>query len=328
VLSAFGSIWVANHFDDTVSRLDPSTGRVEGTIAVGEGPNALTAAAGSVWVANEFDGSITAIDPATGTAEQALPVGGEVLSLTTAGDGLWLAVGASATQHRGGVLTVSSEDKAPKSLDPAVVYDPIGWSILSITNDGLLAYQKAGGPEGTNLVPDLASALPQVSPDGLTYRFPLLGGIRYSTGDPVRPDDFRRGLERSISLEPAAAGLFAAIEGAEACGQEPASCDLSDSIVVDSEAVTFHLARPDADLPFKLALSFASPSRHGPRSRIRGWTPCRRPGRTWSPRLAPTASSWCGTRSFASGRAPPSPTGSWTGSLGASTTVPAAPSSS
>ena len=26
VLSAFGSIWVANHLDGTVSRLDPSTG--------------------------------------------------------------------------------------------------------------------------------------------------------------------------------------------------------------------------------------------------------------------------------------------------------------
>ena len=70
VLSAFGSIWVANHFDGTVSRLEPSTGRVEATISVGEGPNSLGAAAGSLWVANEFDDSITAIDPTTDTVEQ------------------------------------------------------------------------------------------------------------------------------------------------------------------------------------------------------------------------------------------------------------------
>jgi YVTN family beta-propeller protein len=258
VLSAFGSIWVANHLDGTVSRLEPSTGRVQATIAVGEGPTALAAAAGSLWVANEFDSSITTIDPATNTAEQTVPVSGEALSLTTAGDGLWLAVGASATQHRGGTLIISSAGEAPASLDPAVVFDLVGWQILTVTNDGLLAYRKVGGPGGATLVPDLASSLPQVSADGLTYRFPLREGIRYSTGDPVRPGDFRHGLERAISLSDAG-GLYSAIDGAEACAGDPSSCDLSESIAVDAESVTIRLARPDPDLPFKLALPFAFP---------------------------------------------------------------------
>lgn len=259
VLPAFGSIWVANHVDGTITRLEPSTGRVEATIAVGEGPNALAAAAGSLWVANEFDGSIDAIDPSTNTIKQTVPVGGVAASLASAGESLWLAVGASATEHRGGTLTVASRAEAPTSLDPAVVYDIVGWQILSITNDGLLAYKKVGGPEGATLVPDLASALPQVSADGLSYRFPLREGIRYSTGDLVLPEDFRRALERAISLSPDAAGLFGAIDGAEACNEDPSTCDLSDSIVVDAESVTFHLARPDADLPFKLAMPFAFP---------------------------------------------------------------------
>ena len=118
-------------------------------------------------------------------------MGGAPASITTDGDGLWLAVGASAAEHRGGTLTVSSgaEQKAPKSLDPAVVVynDSLGGQILSITNDGLLSYKKVGGPDGATLVPDLASALPEVSADGLTYRFPLREGIRYSTGDPCAP---------------------------------------------------------------------------------------------------------------------------------------------
>jgi YVTN family beta-propeller protein len=259
VLPAFGSIWVANHLDGTVTRLEPSTGRVEATIQVGEGPNALGPAAGSLWVANELDGSISAIDPATNAAERSVSVGGAPASLSADGEGLWLAVGASAAEHRGGTLTVASRAEGPTSLDPAVVYDPIGWPILSITNDGLLAYKKVGGPEGATLVPDLASALPQVSADGLTYRFPLRERIRYSTGEPVRPEDFRHALERAISLSPAAAGLFGAIDGAEACNEDPSTCDLSDSIVVDDEAVTFHLVRPDPDLPFKLAMPFAFP---------------------------------------------------------------------
>jgi YVTN family beta-propeller protein len=259
VLPAFGSVWLANQLDGTVTRLEPSTGRVEVLIEVREGPNALVAAADSLWVANELDGSIAAIDPATNAVERTVPTGAGAASLAADGDGLWLAVGASAIEHRGGILTVSSKGDAPASLDPAVVYEDIGWQILSITNDGLLAYKKVGGPDGATLVPDLASALPEVSADGLTYRFALREGVRYSTGDPVRPGDFRRALERAISLEPAAEGLFSAIDGAKVCSKDPSTCDLSDSILVDGEAVTFHLARPDPDLPFKLALPFASP---------------------------------------------------------------------
>jgi peptide/nickel transport system substrate-binding protein len=259
VLSAFGSIWVANHFDGTVSRLEPSTGRVAATIPVGGGPNALGAAAGFLWVADGSGDSITAIDPGTDQVERTLPVGGATASLTADGDGLWLAVGASATEHRGGTLTVSSQREVIPSLDPSVVYDVFAWQILSFTNDGLLAYKRVGGPDGATLVPDLAAAFPQVSPDELTYRFPLREGIRYSTGEPVRPEDFRHGFERTLSLSGDAASLFGAIDGAAACAEDPSTCDLSDSIRVDGGAVTFHLARPDPDLPFKLALPFAFP---------------------------------------------------------------------
>jgi YVTN family beta-propeller protein len=259
VVAAFGSVWVGNHLDGTVTRLEPSTGRALATIPVGQGPNALVSAAGSVWVANEFDDAVVSIDPSTNGVVQTVPVGGAAASLASDEDGLWLAVGASATEHRGGTLEVSSELPALVSLDPAVVYDIEGWRILTITNDGLLAYKKVGGPDGATLVPDLASALPDVSADGLTYRFPLRDGMRYSTGEPVRPEDFRRAIERSLVLSPAA-GLLSAIEGADACTPEdPEACDLSDSIVVDDEAVTFHLAVPDPDLPFKLAMPFTFP---------------------------------------------------------------------
>ncbi len=256
VLDAYGSIWVANHLDATLSRLEPSTGRVVSTIPVREGPNAVAAAAGSLWVANEFDDSISEIDPATNAVARTMPVGGAAASLVSDGPELWLAVGASVAEHRGGTLTVSSGRVT--SLDPAIVYDVVGWQILTITNDGLLAYKKVGGPDGATLVPDLASALPEVSSDGLTYRFALRDGITYSTGEPLRPEDFRHAIERVLILGPAA-GLYLAIDGAEACTEGPDSCDLSDSIVADEGSVTFHLATPDPDLPFKLALPFAFP---------------------------------------------------------------------
>jgi peptide/nickel transport system substrate-binding protein len=268
VLAAFGSIWVANHLDNTVSRLQPATGTEQAKVQVGEGPNALSAAGGSVWVANEFDSSITSIDPSTNSGVP-VPVGGAAASLAAGGgDDLWLAVGVSATEHRGGTLTVSSAAEMPGSLDPArvVFNDTTEGQTLSITNDGLLSFKKVGGADGATVVPDLASALPEVSADGLTYRFPLREGIRYSNGDPVRPEDFRRAVERTIALWPVdeelgpdVAELYGAIKGTRACQKDPATCDLSDAIVTDAEAVTFHLARPDPDLQVKLAMPWAYP---------------------------------------------------------------------
>ena len=259
VVSTFGSVWVTNHLDGTVTRLEPSTGSTQATIPVGQGPNALAAAGGSLWVGNELEDTIVAIDPTTNDLDASVPVGSAAASLTSSEDDLWLAVGTSATEHRGGTLTVSAEGPAPESLDPARVYDTEGWRILTITNDGLLAYRKVGGPDGATLVPDLASALPEVSPDGLTYRFPLREGLTYSTGEPIRPEDYRRGIERTLALHPAG-DLLSALEGAEAClTAAPADCDLTEGIETDQEAVTFHLATPDTDLPLKLALPFAFP---------------------------------------------------------------------
>jgi ABC-type transport system substrate-binding protein len=259
VVAAFGSIWVANHLDATVTRLEPSTGREEAKIPVGDGPNALVAAGGRLWVGVELEDEVLAIDPTTNDVGQTVPAGGAAASLAADEDAVWLAVGTSATEHRGGTLTVSVQAPMLDSLDPARVYDAEGWRILTMTNDGLLAYKKVGGPDGATIVPDLASALPDVSPDGLTYRFPLRQGITYSTGESIRPEDYRRGIERALALH-AAGGLLAAIEGADAClAAAPADCDLSVGIDVDEEAVTFHLATPDPDLPFKLALPFAFP---------------------------------------------------------------------
>jgi len=59
-----GGVWVANSEDGTVTRLDPSTGRLVHTISAGGGDlNGLAVGFGFVWVANGNDGTITKIDP-------------------------------------------------------------------------------------------------------------------------------------------------------------------------------------------------------------------------------------------------------------------------
>jgi YVTN family beta-propeller protein len=259
VLPAFSSIWVANSLDGTVSKVDPQTGHVRAAVPVGESPNALAAVGGSIWVANEFAGTVVALDPDTSRVGHRVRAGGSVAAIVGTGDGLWAAVGPSPTSHRGGTLRIASKDRLT-TYDPAFAYYfQFGPAILSITNDGLVAFKKSGGAEGTTLVPDLASALPDVSGDPLTYRFPLRGGIRYSTGEPVRPEDFRYALERAFSLNEDAVNEYPAIAGARPCHQEPTTCDLSSEIEVDQDAITFHLAFPDPDLPYRLALPFAFP---------------------------------------------------------------------
>ena len=60
--SAAGSLWVANLDDQSVMRVDTSTGRVLRSIAVGGTPVALAAAADAVWVSDD-DGRILRLDP-------------------------------------------------------------------------------------------------------------------------------------------------------------------------------------------------------------------------------------------------------------------------
>ena len=84
------------------------------------------------------------------------------------------------------------------------MYDSDGWRILTITNDGLLAYKKVGGPDGATLVPDLASALPEVSTDGLTYRFPLRRRDPLLDGGSGAPRGLPPRIERALVLHGAA----------------------------------------------------------------------------------------------------------------------------
>lgn len=257
IMSAHGSIWVANHLDGTVHRIEPSSGDVLDVIPVGDGPNAIASTSNSVWVTNEYDGTVVMIDATTNDVARTVSLDATAASLAAAGDGLWVAVGASAKEHRGGTMRIAGGPI--ETLDPAVAWDTRAWQILTITNDGLLAYERVGGPEGTTLVPDLASALPDVSADGLTYRFPLRDGIRYSTGEPLLPEDFRHGLERTIAISRDAASLFGAIEGAAACAEAGPTCDMSEGILVDGGSITIRLERPDPDFLHKLTMPFTYP---------------------------------------------------------------------
>jgi peptide/nickel transport system substrate-binding protein len=262
------AVWVANRGDGTVSKIDPGTLAVTGTIGVGDAPSALATGADRVWVANAGDGTLARVDPTSDRVVRTIRVGNPPEGVAAVGRRAYTAVRSNGREHRGGTVRVVS-DFWPVSVDPGLA-DFFAWPTLASTNDGLLAFRHTGGVQGTQVVPDLATALPAVSDGGKTYTFELRRGIEYSTRRLVQPEDFRWAIERVLLANGWAAPYYRSIVGANHCVAR-SSCDLAKGIVVDRAAhtITFHLTAPDSELLFKLALptAFAVPPDTPPRDR-------------------------------------------------------------
>jgi YVTN family beta-propeller protein len=251
-----GVIWVANSLDGTVSRIDPDTNSTDAT-RVGEAPTDLAFGGGSLWVSLGSTGLVKRIDPRSGSGTE-IALGANAGSVALGYGALWVSVRGAGSAHRGGTLTVVAPHPVFDSLDPALAYDSLTWGILSLTYDGLMGLQRVGGVDGTTMVPNLAGSIPEPADGGTTYTFQLRRGIRYSSGDPVRPEDFRRAIERDYSLGSPGSFYFDTIVGAKDC-QRGEPCDLSAGIETDDDAgtVTFHLVEPDPDFLNKLTMPFA-----------------------------------------------------------------------
>jgi ABC-type dipeptide transport system, periplasmic component len=216
-------------------------------------------------VTDGSNGSVASFEP--GAAAATVTQLGSQANDIALGDGvMWVTVRALEASHRGGTLTVWGPSFFFDSIDPALAYTALTWNFLTLTNDGLVGYRRTGGLEGATLIPDLAQSLPEPTGGGTTYTFQLRQGLRYSTGEPVRPEDFRRAIERvfanldAYGAPSSGVQYFSDIVGAQKCTLgEP--CDLSAGITVDDAAdtVTFQLRAPDPDFLYLLAMPFAFP---------------------------------------------------------------------
>lgn len=259
--AGMGGIWVTT-LDGAVSRIDPDTNSVGRTFPVGGALGDVALEGGVVWVSNESQGSVARIEPGSGSVSR-MPLGSEAGGMAIGLGALWVSVRGPDAAHRGGTLTAFAP-AVFDSLDPAIEYNDISWNILGLAHDGLVSFQRVGGLEGTRLVPNLATSVPKPTNGGTTYTFQVRQGIRYSNGEPVRPEDFRRAIERvfaNLDSDGNPSGgvtYFSGIVGANAC--EPGNpCDLSRGIVADDDAgtVTFHLTEPNPEFLYALSLPFA-----------------------------------------------------------------------
>jgi peptide/nickel transport system substrate-binding protein len=94
-----GSVWVANSGDATVSRVDPATARST-PIRVRPGPTGIVVAFGSVWVTNALDASVTEIDPDTNQVVHVVPVGAGPTGIAAGAGYLWITNQGDGTVTR------------------------------------------------------------------------------------------------------------------------------------------------------------------------------------------------------------------------------------
>jgi peptide/nickel transport system substrate-binding protein len=161
---------------------------------------------------------------------------------------------AAAASHRGGTFVALATANAG-TADPQVNTTSQYWDLYQVTQDGLTAFRKTSGAAANSVVPDLATTLPRTDDGGRTWKLTLRRGIRYSNGALVRPVDVRFTFERLFKVHgPTAESLYGAIDGAEACLQNPATCKLEHGVALSGRAITFHLTRPDTEWAQKLAL--------------------------------------------------------------------------
>ena len=108
------------------------------------------------------------------------------------------------------------------------------------------------------LVPDLAESVPKPEDAGLTYRFRLRHGIRFSDGSALQPADVVASFRRLFRLRsPTADTFYGAIAGAAECLHSPDDCVLP-GVSAEAADVIIRLTRPDPEFLTKLALPHAS----------------------------------------------------------------------
>ncbi|MFI6641096.1 ABC transporter substrate-binding protein [Streptomyces sp. NPDC050504] len=97
---------------------------------------------------------------------------------------------------KGGTLKIEMSDE-PDSLDPGNTY--YGWvqNVSRLYSRTLMSFKPAAGKAGLEVVPDLAEAKGQPSPDAKTWTYKLKKGLKYEDGTVITSKDVKYAVERS-----------------------------------------------------------------------------------------------------------------------------------
>jgi serine/threonine protein kinase len=87
----FDTVWVIDELQGTLTRVDPETLDAEDPMQLGGSLDAIEAGAGAVWILDKGAGIVTPIDPVDGTVGSPIPVGVDPIDIAAGLDALWVA---------------------------------------------------------------------------------------------------------------------------------------------------------------------------------------------------------------------------------------------
>ena len=138
------------------------------------------------------------------------------------------------------------------AVDPQVALDPQQYTysiVMKITDnvtESLITTMEDG-----SLEPNLLTALPEVSEDGMTYSFELLPDVKFHNGETLKASDVKYSFERLVKLTKMAT-LMENVEGYKELADGAAE-EMSGIQVQDDTHFTIKLVKPYA--PFASVLS-------------------------------------------------------------------------
>ncbi len=165
----------------------------------------------------------------------------------------------------GGTYRIANTDFANSDgFDPSGEYFGSAWTIYNTTDAAdLVSYPFTAGEAGNEIVPDIATEIPEVSSDGLTYTFTIKDGITF--GPPVNREVTSQDIVYSFEriATPAIAAQYAfwftpVIEGMQEFADGKADT-ISGITTPDDKTITFTLNEPTGDFLFRLAMPATAP---------------------------------------------------------------------
>jgi len=166
----------------------------------------------------------------------------------------------------GGTLELAMLGDVSSAFDPSKEYYSVTWEYYRCCLlRTLLSYNGRTTAEGgADLQPDIASALPEVSSDGLTYTFTLKSGINYSPpfeDVAVTSGDIVRALERTADPNASVGGYnfyYNPIEGFAEFGEGKAD-SIAGLETPDDSTLVVTLSSPQGYLPYLFAMAATAP---------------------------------------------------------------------
>ena len=259
--------WTSAASTGQVWRVDRS-GR-ETSFSLQPGVGEMAATEDTMWVTNANTGVLTGIDLVTEQQDKRIDTGHATLAIAAGENEIMVAVVPTVDEAiadlEGEVLTMSTDgtpwwDLAP---DPALAWPWEVRQLLDITCVGLVRYPDAPAPDGWELEPEAAAALPTVSADGRTYTFTITSGYAFSppSDEPVTAETFRATIERLLSpvFDDDAPGpqFYGDIAGAQEF--RDGTADHVSGLTAADDQLTITLEAPAPDFLARLALPFTCP---------------------------------------------------------------------